>query len=146
MFNIVQMPEVNSDVFRIIKGQVSPAGYPIGAYDVIAEGVAYDPARQLMMALERAHHVGAVALVVLPCFEDDETGEMIPQLFGPDISTEFWCLFLRNPDGTTEVIDDYATATEADADGAVLAKGLGIVIEAAPWDTDGAEPLHQAFG
>lgn len=45
MFNIVQMPETNANTYRIIKGQVSPAGYPVGAYDVIADDVAYDPAR-----------------------------------------------------------------------------------------------------
>lgn len=136
MFNIVQMPEINADTYRIIKGQVSPAGYPVGEYNVIADDVDYNPARQLKIALERAHHVGAESLVIQPCFVDDETGDTVPQPFGPDLNTEFWCLYQRNPDGELEMIDDYGNADLAHADAKVLAKGLEIEIEVAEWETD----------
>ncbi len=131
MFNVVQMPEINSRKFRVIKGQVSASGHTVGAFDLIASDLDIVEARNIKTELCHAHHAGAVSLQVLPCFEDE--GEMIPQHFGPDTDTEFWCVYECYQDGTVSVVDDFGSASDAYDRAELLAKGLGIEVVAAEW-------------
>jgi hypothetical protein len=131
MFNVVQMPEVNSRMFRVIKGQVSPSGHTVGSFQLIADNLEIGVARAIKTELCHAEHAGAVSLQVLPCFEEE--GDLIPQEFGPDVQTEFWCVYERYANGATALIDDFATAQDAYDRAEILAKGLGIEVEAPEW-------------
>ena len=44
-FNVMQASGANEKSYMVIKGRLSPAGYPVGTYEVIVSGLTLKDAR-----------------------------------------------------------------------------------------------------
>ncbi len=131
-FNVVQMPEINSRFFRVIEGQVSASGHILGSwYRPIAENLDIEVARSIKTELGRAQHAGAVSFKIFPCFESE--GDLVPQEFGPDVDTEFWCVYFRTANGELELVDDFATESDAWDRAELLSSVLNVELEPDAW-------------
>lgn len=55
-FHVIQSyDKPNSETFDVIKGDVSPAGYPIGRFETVAEGLSHDDAVNISLKLNSEH-------------------------------------------------------------------------------------------